>query len=111
MHSDRITLNEVCNDGQTIHLYYNATVGLWTVFGLSAYHLTTLTASTASTAVASYSDDMQMSVVLVSYEQLQPLLRACHQSLNDASRQSQTTMSYTLIGPFLTAATTSGPHN
>ena len=30
---DQITLNEVMNDGKTVHLYYNEMVGCFTAYG------------------------------------------------------------------------------
>jgi len=34
---DLITLNEVQNDGKTIHLYFNTEVGLYVAYGFSAF--------------------------------------------------------------------------
>lgn len=35
---DLITLNEVQNDGKTIHLYFNTEVGLYVAYGFSAFY-------------------------------------------------------------------------
>ena len=34
---DLITLNEVQNDGKTIHLYFNTEIGLYVAYGFSAF--------------------------------------------------------------------------
>lgn len=55
-----ITRNEVMNDGRTIHLYFNGFIGLYAAYGYSAYLLCENTK-----ARISYSDDMQMPVVVI----------------------------------------------
>lgn len=61
MDRDGITLREVTNDGQSIYLYYDAMAGVYTAYGLSAYYTTLVTDPNTS-----YSDEMQMPVVLLS---------------------------------------------
>ena len=63
MEKDRITLGELTNDGQTIHLYYDAMTGVYLAFGLSAFYTTMLTEPGQS-----YSDEMQMPVTLLRQE-------------------------------------------
>lgn len=66
-----ITLNEVQNDGKSIHLYFNGLVGLYAAYGVSAFLLSRMTESSAS-----YSVDMQMPVVVMNaahYEHLKQL--------------------------------------
>jgi len=65
MDKERITMNEVQNDGKTIHLYYNAMVGFYTAYGLSAFYVTHVV-----NPVASFSDDMQMPVAIVNKRQV-----------------------------------------
>jgi len=55
-----ITRNELFNDGKTIHLYFNGLVGLYAAYGLSAYLL-----SKCAEVTPSYSDSMQMPVVVI----------------------------------------------
>lgn len=58
--SEIITRNEVLNDGKSIHLYYNGLIGLYMGYGFSAFILSKIT-----TVAASYSEDMQMPVVVL----------------------------------------------
>lgn len=60
MNKEAITMNEVVNDGKTIHLYFNPEVGLYVAYGFSAFF-----ASHIVDVMASYSEDMQMPVVLL----------------------------------------------
>jgi len=53
------------NDGKTIYLYYNETVGFYTAFGLSAFYVTHVT-----DPVVSFSDEMQLPVVMVPKRQI-----------------------------------------
>ena len=63
--SDRITLNELGNDGKTVYLYYDEMVGLYLAFGLSAYYITMV-----MDPFLSYSVEMQMPVVLLKRSQI-----------------------------------------
>lgn len=65
MEINMITLQEVGNDGKTIHLYYDDLAGLYLAFGLSAYY-TTLVAE----PYMSYSEEMQMPVALLRREHI-----------------------------------------
>ncbi len=65
-----VTINEVNNDGKSIHLYFNGLVGLYTAYGYSAYNL-----SKETTVNASYSDIMQMPVVVINAAHLDELLK------------------------------------
>lgn len=58
--NENITINEVQNDGRSIHLYFNGLIGLWSAYGISAFILTKVT-----TVSASYSENMQMPVVVM----------------------------------------------
>ena len=60
--NENITMNEVENDGRTIHLYFNGVVGLYAAYGLSAFILSQLTE-----VKPSFSDDMQMPVVVINH--------------------------------------------
>lgn len=48
------------NDGQTVHLYYNKHIGMYTAYGLSAYY-----ADHVASPVLSYADDLQLPVALL----------------------------------------------
>lgn len=61
MNKDLITINEVTNDGKTIHLYFNSEIGLYVAFGFSAFF-----AAHIVDVIASFSEDMQMPVALMS---------------------------------------------
>ncbi len=65
MNHDIITLNEVQNNGMTIHLYYNACAGIWTAYGISAYALEKICSENGITALTSYSHEMQMPCTMV----------------------------------------------
>lgn len=58
--NENITINEVQNDGTSIHLYFNGLIGLWSAYGISAFILSKVT-----TVSASYSDEMQMPVAVL----------------------------------------------
>lgn len=57
---DKIIELESTNDEQTIHLFYNEMVGLYMAYGLSAYYTTIVTDPQAT-----YSDSMDMPVVIL----------------------------------------------
>ena len=60
MNLELVKQQESANDGQTIHLFYDNTVGMYLAFGLSAYY------STMSVdPVISYSDALGMPVALL----------------------------------------------
>ncbi len=60
MNTDIITLNEVVNDGKTIHLYYNASVGFYVAYGYSAFFVTHF-----ASPPCSFSDELLMPVALL----------------------------------------------
>lgn len=51
---------EAANDGQTIHLFFDDTVGVYLAFGLSAYYTTMVV-----TPYVSFSEALQMPVALL----------------------------------------------
>lgn len=57
---DKITMNEVENDGKTLYLYYDEMAGMYLAFGLSAYYATLVVEP-----YISYSETLQMPVVLL----------------------------------------------
>ncbi len=65
-----ITINELKNDGKSIHLYFNGLVGLYTAYGYSAYAL-----SKKTNVNAAYSESMQMPVVVINQEHLEELIK------------------------------------
>ena len=65
MDKEKITLQEVANDGQSIFLYYDTMVGVYTAYGLSAYYTTMVTEP-----FMSYSEEMQMPVALLRKEHI-----------------------------------------
>ena len=60
-----ITINEVNNDGKSIYLYFNGLIGLYAAYGFSAYLLSKVTE-----VKVSYSENMQMPVVVINSEHL-----------------------------------------
>ena len=58
--SENITINERSNDGTQIHLYFNGFVGLYVAYGKSAFLL-----SKETEVSPSYSEDLQMPVVVI----------------------------------------------
>lgn len=61
-----ITRNEVLNDGRSIHLYFNGFIGLYAAYGYSAFLLSKVT-----TVAPSYSESMQMPVVVMNTSHLE----------------------------------------
>lgn len=57
---EKILLQEGENDGQSIFLYYDETVGVYLAFGLSAYYSTMV-----ASPYVSFSDALQMPVALL----------------------------------------------
>lgn len=55
-----ISINEEMNDGKTIHLYFNSEIGLYVAYGFSAFYATHIINS-----MASFSEDLQMPVILM----------------------------------------------
>lgn len=60
INKDLIALNEVRNDGKTIHLYFNSEIGLYVAYGYSAFY-----AAHIVNMMASFSEDLQMPVALM----------------------------------------------
>ena len=78
MDKERISLQEVANDGQTVNLYYDEMVGMYAAYGLSAYYTTLV-----SDPYMSFSEEMQLPVALLRRENIlylrQSLTRVEHQ--------------------------------
>ena len=72
MNKDLITRNEVTNDGKAVHLYFNKEVGLYVAYGFSAFFVSHIV-----DAVASFSEDMQMPVVLLKKDDVTELKLSC----------------------------------
>lgn len=60
MDKELIKQLEAANDGQSVHLFYDDLAGLYLAFGLSAYYATMVV-----NAHVSYSDALEMPVVLL----------------------------------------------
>ena len=60
MDKEKILQQERGNDGQSIFLYYDETVGVYLAFGLSAYYSTMV-----ASPYVSFSDALQMPVALL----------------------------------------------
>lgn len=60
MNKEEITINEVQNDGKTIHLYFNPEIGLYVAYGFSAFF-----AAHIVDVIAAFSEDLQMPVALM----------------------------------------------
>ena len=84
MDKDLILQLETANDGQSIHLFYDETVGVYLAFGLSAYYSTMVV-----TPYLSFSEALQMPVAL---------LRKGHVN---AVRQSMTILEHTPYSYYL----------
>ncbi len=71
------TLNELIinhekeNDYRTIHIYYVSRIGLYVAFGFSAFLVDHITQG-----LLSFSDDLQMPVIILSYPAVQALRRS-----------------------------------
>lgn len=63
-------MNEVKNDGKSIHLYFNGLLGLYTAYGYSAYAL-----SKKTNVNVAYSESMQMPVVVINPEHLEAIIK------------------------------------
>ena len=78
MDKEKIVLNEVQNDGGTVHLYYNEMVGAYTAYGLSAFYVSHVVEPSYS-----YSEEMQLPVVILNQRQVlelrQTLVKEAHQ--------------------------------
>lgn len=78
MDKERISLQEVANDGQTVNLYYDEMVGMYAAYGLSAYYTTLV-----SDPYMSFSEEMQLPVALLRRENIlylrQSLIRLEHE--------------------------------
>lgn len=60
MDKEIIKQQETANDGQTIHLFYDDMVGMYLVFGLSAFYTTMIVEPCIS-----YSDALKMPMALL----------------------------------------------
>ena len=89
MDKNKITLQEVANDGQSIFLYYDDMAGLYLAYGLSAYYTTMVTEP-----YMSYSDEMQMPVAMLRREHIlylrQSLKKIDHQQHSYYKFQTRT---------------------
>ena len=66
---------EAANDGQTIHLFFDKTVGVYLAFGLSAYYSTMVV-----TPYVSFSEALQMPVALLRKGHINSLRQAMTKS-------------------------------
>ena len=60
MDKEIITLNEVENDGKTIHLYFSTEIGLYVAYGFSAFF-----AAHIVNVITAFSEDLMMPVALM----------------------------------------------
>ncbi len=65
MDKSQILNNENANDGKTIYLYYDEMIGCYVAYGLSAFFVTYVT-----DPIASYSEVMQMPLVILNRRQI-----------------------------------------
>lgn len=70
---DVVVLNEVENDGKTIHLYFSKEIGLYVAYGFSAFF-----AAHIVDVIASFSEDIQMPVALLKKPVVDELRLSCH---------------------------------
>lgn len=78
MNKDLITLNEVMNDGKTIHLYFDPEIGLYVAYGFSAF----FTAHVVD-VIASFSEELQMPVALLKKPVVDELRLSCVKKQHD----------------------------
>ena len=76
MNKDRITMNEIVNDGRSIHMYFDEKTGRYMAFGASAYYLTKLL--DAEVLVTNYSKEMQMPIVAITTKYVEILKKQFH---------------------------------
>lgn len=81
INKDLITLNEVRNDGKTIHLYFNSEIGLYVAYGYSAFY-----AAHIVNIMASFSEDLQMPVALMRKPDVNELRRSTLKRTHDYHR-------------------------
>lgn len=65
MSDDVIVMNEVMNDGKTVHLHYSEMFQEYVAYGFSAYIVCRTIPPLATKAHLSYSDQLQMPMVRV----------------------------------------------
>lgn len=76
--NDLITINEVENDGKTIHLYFNTQIGLYVAYGFSAF----FTAHIVD-VISSFSEELQMPVALLKKPVVNELRLSCNKIQHD----------------------------
>lgn len=81
MDIDRIILNEKENDGQTIYLYFNDDIGMYTAYGPSAFFLCHVI-----DPVVSYSRNFNLPVALINKNQVLELRQSL--KIEEHERQS-----------------------
>lgn len=81
MNEDVILKNEKMNDKKTIHLYFNSEIGLYVAYGISAFYVTHII-----NAMASYSEDLQLPVVLMRKKEVSELRLATIKKQHDYHR-------------------------
>ena len=67
--NEKITVNEVMNNGRQVHLYYDPTMGEYQAYGYSAYIIN----HTNPSIFPTYSEDKQMPMVVVNDAQINNL--------------------------------------
>lgn len=72
MNASGISMNEIANDGKTIHVYFDGMTGFFTAYGLSAFY-----ADHVVSPILSYSADMQMPVALMTRNDIKELRQSC----------------------------------
>lgn len=78
MNIDVITMNEVDNDGQTIHLYFNTEIGLYVAFGFSAFFVSHIVP-----VIGSFSEELMMPVVLMRKREVEELRQSVVKHVHD----------------------------
>lgn len=91
MDYDLITLNEVGNDGKTIHLYFNSGIGLYVAYGFSAFFVTHIV-----NVVSSFSEDLQMPVSLLRRSDVDELRKSTVKHRHDHHQYYRLGMKQTL---------------
>ena len=75
---DVVVLNEVENDGKTIHLYFSKEIGLYVAYGFSAFF-----AAHIVDVISSFSEELQMPVALLKKPVVNELRLSCNKIQHD----------------------------
>ena len=78
MNNELIVMNEVENDGKTIHLYFNPEIGMYVAYGFSAFFVSHIV-----NIISSFSDEFQMPVSLMRKSNVEELRLSTTKHVHD----------------------------